>query len=190
MLAVFRHFHDGMRASIRTDDGESSTDSAWGREGLRRGCVLAPLLFNMSFTAVLLEAVERFSVNADVGDRYYTHHGEGREGSGGGGERGRSEKGRDTPQETLAEPQPIWVMLSADDEGIVCRSTKSLAKMMEHIVAVWGSLGLPVSEAKTIDHVRDDETRMDRVISDTEAARQMHKQTINIIPSLCTLGQL
>ena len=37
---------------------------------------------------------------------------------GGGQKRGRPEKGRDKPQETVAEPQPIWGMLYADDADI------------------------------------------------------------------------
>ena len=65
MLAVIRHFHDGMRARIRTDDGECSEWFGVG-QGLRQRCVLAHLLFNIFFTAVLRAAVERFHTNADV----------------------------------------------------------------------------------------------------------------------------
>ena len=44
MLTVIREFHDGMRACVRTDDGEHSEwfDVA---QGLRQGCVLSLLLF-------------------------------------------------------------------------------------------------------------------------------------------------
>ena len=38
MLAVIGQFHDGMRARIRTDDGECS-DWFGVEEGLRQGCI-------------------------------------------------------------------------------------------------------------------------------------------------------
>ena len=65
MLAAIRHFHHGMRARIRTDDGECP-DWFGVEQGLRKGCVPTPLLFNIFSTAVLRMAVERFGADADV----------------------------------------------------------------------------------------------------------------------------
>ena len=52
MVSVIRQFHDGMRACVRLDDRVSSEWFAV-EQGLRQGCVLAPLLFNTFFAAVI-----------------------------------------------------------------------------------------------------------------------------------------
>ena len=66
MLAVIRT-HDGLQACVRLDDGECSDMFDVG-QGVRQGCVLAPLLFNMFFTAVLRVAEKRFIADEAVTD--------------------------------------------------------------------------------------------------------------------------
>ena len=53
MIEGIRRFHDGMRTCVRSDDGRCSE---WFEvaQGLRRECVLSPLLFNVFFAAILL----------------------------------------------------------------------------------------------------------------------------------------
>ena len=65
MIRVIRPFHNGIRACVRNDDGVCSE---WFEvaQGLRQGCVLATLLFNIFFAAMLLVALQRFSEDAEI----------------------------------------------------------------------------------------------------------------------------
>ena len=134
MIDVIRQFHDGMRASVRMDDGELSE---WFEvtQGLRQGCVLSTLLFNIFFAVVIEVVLQRFSEDDTILENLVFLD----EGSEGG------------PDETLLGRvrRKVWGMLYTDDAGIVSRSPAGLARTMTAIVEVFGGFGLTVSEKKT-----------------------------------------
>ena len=67
MISVIRQFHDGMRACVRLDD---SVYSRWFavEQGLCQGCVLAALLFNIFFAAIINVASTRFKADKGIMD--------------------------------------------------------------------------------------------------------------------------
>ena len=140
MISVIRQFHDGMRACVRLDDRVCSRWFAV-EQGLRQGCVLAPLLFNIFFAAVINLASTLFKADKGIMDALV--HLRKQRGTGGRGEATVGESALATP---------LWGMLYADDAGVVSQSPEQLRKMMGVIVVVCAASGLTVSEAKT-DHV-------------------------------------
>ena len=136
MFTVIRQFHEGMRARVRTDDGEHSE---WFNvtQGLRQGCVLPPLLFNIFFAAVTHAVVVRFSEDPDI-VRNMLHL-----------EEDLEENAAGVSSDPLAcVRRAVSGMLYADDAGIDSKSAEGLAKMMTVIVTVFEAAGLTVSEKK------------------------------------------
>ena len=72
MVSVILQFHDGMRACVRLDDrvcpGWFTVD-----QGLRQGCVLAPLLFDILFAAVINVPSARFKADKGIMDAFLVH---------------------------------------------------------------------------------------------------------------------
>ncbi|CAB1110683.1 unnamed protein product [Ectocarpus sp. CCAP 1310/34] len=131
MIAVIRKFHVGMRARVRTDDGELS-DWFPVTQGLRQGCSMSPLLFNVFFAAPLEIIVTRFSQDeVIVRDLVYLKE-----------EERRGEGLLDRVR------RAVWGMLYADDAGVVSKSADGLARMMTIIVEVFREIGLTVDRRR------------------------------------------
>ena len=110
MISVIRQIHDGMRACVRLDDRVCSRWFAV-EQGLRQGCVLAPLLFDIFFAAVINVAFTHFKADKSIMDAFL--HLRKKRGAGGRGEATAGES-------VLATP--LWGMLYADDVGVVSQS--------------------------------------------------------------------
>ena len=134
MIEIIRQFHDGVRACVRSDDGRCS-ERFEVAQGLRQGCVLSPLLFNVFFAVILFVVPENFSTDADIlADLIHL----------------QEQLSKIGPETTLKYVRRfIWGMLYADDACIVSRSPRGLGQVMAVFVEVFGTFGLTISESKT-----------------------------------------
>ena len=155
-----------MRACVRLDDRVCSRWFAV-EQGLRQGCVIATLLFNILFAAVMNVASTRFKADKSITDALV--HLRKKRGAGGRAEATAGES-------VLATP--LWGMLYDDDAGVVSRSPEQLRKMMGVIVIVCAAFGLIVSEV-TIDIMCLRAKGMPESTStfSVEAASQMYNET-------------
>ena len=130
-------------------------------QGLRQGCVLSPLLFNIFFAAVLNVVLQRFSEEPAI----------------------LAELVHLKEPSTSMGPEPamdyvrraVWGMLYADDACIVSRSPQGLAKMMQVIVEVCRAFALTVSAKKT-ETMCMPPPRTPRTMVRIEAAGRIYKQ--------------
>ena len=107
-------------------------------QDLQQGCVLAPLLLNIFFAAVINVAYTRFKADKDIMDAL-VHLRKKKEAWGRGGA---------TAGEPVLET-PLWGMLYANGAGNVSQLPEQPRKMMSVVVVVCAAFGLTVSEAKT-----------------------------------------
>ena len=137
MMAIIRQFHEGMRARVRTDDGEHAE---WldVTQGLRQGWVLS-LLFNILFAAVTHVVLVRFREDPElVHDLVHLEE-----------DLAEEVVGINSDPLTCVR-KAVWGMLYADDARIASNtSAEGVAKMVTVIVTVFKAVGLTESEKKT-----------------------------------------
>ena len=139
--------------------------------------MLASLLFNMFFTAVLRVAEKRILADAAITDNM-VHLQRKEKGEKKGTLRTSNIDGRRGGEGE--EMQKLWDMLYADNAGIVSRSSEGLERMMTAIVTAWSSFMLTVSEAKT--EMMCLQTKGGGKMSFTiNAAGQVYEQTIKFV---------
>ena len=177
MPAVICQFHDGMQACVGLDDEECSDKFNVG-QGLRQGCVLAPLLFNMFFTAVLRMAEKRLLSDAATTDNMVQLQRKKEKGEKKGTSRTGKVDGRGG-KEGEEVPRLLGI-LYADDAGIVSRSSEGLERMLTVILIACSAFGLTISDAET--DIKCLQTKCGGKVSFTiNAAGQVYKQTIEFV---------
>ena len=160
MIAVIRQFLDGMKACVRPDDDVCS-DWFEVEQGLRQGCVLSPLLFNISFAALLNVVLQRFSEEpAILAELLHMKE-------------PSASMGRKPAMDYVR--RAVWGMLYADAACIVSQSPQELAKMMEVIVEGCQAFALTLS-AKKKETMCILPPHTPRTMVRIEAAGQIYKQ--------------
>ena len=67
-IAIVREFHDGMQVSVQDNGDHSEPFNV--TNGVKQGCVLAPTLFSLMFSAMLIDAFKEESYGVDIRYRY------------------------------------------------------------------------------------------------------------------------
>ena len=136
ILTAIHQFHQGMRARVRTDDGQHSEWFDVTR-GLQQGYVLSPLFFKVFFAAAIHAVLVRFSEDPEILrdlvdlEEDLEHDGVGEKAD---------------PQTCVR--RAVCGMSYADDAGVVSTSADGLAEIMTVIVTIFEAAGPPCPRRK------------------------------------------
>ena len=128
---IVRLFHDGMQARVK-DDGQYSEPFPV-TNGVKQGCVLAPTLFSMLFSAMLTDAFTGEDVGIEL--------------------RSRTDGGFYKPQRLKADTKVMLDMLRdllfADDCALCASSEREMQHMVDLFSKACKNFGLTISIPKT-----------------------------------------
>ena len=131
-INMVRQFHDGMQARV-LDDGDCS-EAFPVTNGVKQGCVLAPTLFSMMFTAMLSDA---FCDDHDtsIGFRYRTD--------------GRLLNAIRLQAKTKVTKDGVRDLLFADDCALNAATEAKMQQSMDRFASSCRNFGLTISTKKT-----------------------------------------
>ena len=132
LIRIIRSMHEGMKAKLNLDVGTSEEIPI--NNGLRQGCVKAPVLFNLFFAAVMFEALHDLPRESGVGIRFKLD-----------GElwNNRRLSGKSAREEFIKE------LCYADDCGLVAHTQEELQDFMARVSEACRKYGLTISFKKT-----------------------------------------
>jgi len=130
-IAIVRQFHEGMMARV-LDNGDQSPEFQVSN-GVKQGCVLAPTLFSLMFSAMLSEALG--PDEPGIGLRYRTD--------------GKLFNQRRLNAVTKVKSTIIRDFLFADDCALNASTEANLQRNMDQFSSACDSFGLTISTKKT-----------------------------------------
>lgn len=130
-IAMVRQFHDGMNARVQ-DDGEYSDPFAV-TNGVKQGCVLAPTLFSMVFSAMLSDAFREGDIG--IGFHFRTD--------------GSLFNLRRLQAKTKVHKDTARDFLFADDCALNASSQEEMQRSMDAFARACENFGLTISTKKT-----------------------------------------
>uniref|UniRef100_K7EZ86 Reverse transcriptase domain-containing protein n=2 Tax=Pelodiscus sinensis TaxID=13735 RepID=K7EZ86_PELSI len=130
-ILMVRQFHDGMTARV-LDDGEAS-EAFPVTNGVKQGCVLAPTLFSIMFSAMLSDAFQNSSLGIRL--RYRTD--------------GKLFNLRRLQAVTKIKETVLRDLLFADDCALNAGSEQEMQASMDKFAAACDNFGLLINTKKT-----------------------------------------
>ncbi|KAJ2942940.1 hypothetical protein O0L34_g15130 [Tuta absoluta] len=161
LLSIVKSFHDTMRGSVMFD-GEMSTAFDVNR-GVRQGCVLAPTLFGIFFSALLLVAFK----DCDVGVHLHTR------------KDGRLFNINLLKSATKRNDLIARELLYADDAALVANSEEHLQELITRFGRACEMFSMSVNARKTVIMVQG---------TDYKPNIKLNGATLEVVDSFCYLG--